>query len=69
MAISEISIDKIYKTRVGSNVVIYSTTNGGDYPIHGAYEAAEDVWRVAAWRKDGLIYEGQIRSLDIVMEA
>ena len=57
-----------YLTRVGTPVKIYSVNAGGDNPIHGAYFSG-DRWVLAAWTKEGLVYTGQVRNLDIVRQA
>lgn len=57
-----------YLTRAGTPVKIYSRDAGGSHPIHGAYWDGTR-WVLAAWTKEGLVYTGQIRNLDIVREA
>ena len=34
---NKIDINKKYKTRSGLDVIIYSVTGGGGYPVHGAW--------------------------------
>ena len=43
---------KTYRTRNGSEVRIYSTDGGGEYPVHGAYLCRGE-WRLVAWDEKG----------------
>tara|TARA_R110000796_G_scaffold30122_15_gene80786 strand:- start:448 stop:789 length:342 start_codon:yes stop_codon:yes gene_type:complete len=61
---------KQYKTRDGLEVVIHTTTMGGEYPIHGAYKDVEgwDVegWEVASWTNEGDFQRGYRSKFDLV---
>lgn len=49
-----IDFTKPVQTRDGHRVEIYSTDNGGDYPVHGRiYIVEHDEWNVGTWRRNG----------------
>ena len=49
---SEIDINKKYRTRDDREVRIYVVDGGGEYPIHGAIKNGS-TWTLCAWRIDG----------------
>ena len=55
-------------TRYGTQVKIYDTDGGGDYPILGAWhDEASDRWIPHAWMDDGWADQRNIpKGLDIV---
>lgn len=56
------------RTYAGSRVIIYTTDAGGEYSIHGAYEA-DHGWVQCAWRANGRFNaDDKVRtSLDIII--
>lgn len=69
MEFSESSVGKKYRTRVDTEVIIYSVYGAGEFPIHGAYNSGQG-WVIAAWAANGSSSNtGRLRSLDIVREA
>jgi hypothetical protein len=48
-----ISLDKTYRTRCGSEVVIYAIYPGQKFPVHGAYKYENGDWRTFEWRENG----------------
>ena len=56
---------KQYKTRNGLEVVIHTTTMGGEYPVHGAYKDVEG-WEVASWTNEGDFQRGYRSKFDLV---
>jgi hypothetical protein len=58
---------KKYKTRRDYELKIYSTDNGSDYPVHGAYKAlGDDYWAVACWDKFGSFRTGHEGPFDLI---
>ena len=60
---------KQYKTRDGLEVVIHTTTMGGEYPIHGAHKDVEgwvEGWEVASWTNEGDFQRGYRSKFDLV---
>ena len=49
---SQIDINKTYRTRNGMEVVLYAIHDEQDCPVHGAYRE-EGEWCSDAWRLDG----------------
>lgn len=56
--------DNEYITRLGYEVIIYSTDRGGLYPVHGAYYFDGD-WHLAKWTKDGKLYQHRDSERDL----
>lgn len=59
----------VSKTRItikGTIVKIYNTNAGGEYPIHGAYNAGDDEWILACWTKEGRKFNGTRHELDLL---
>lgn len=49
-----VSTDKQYRTIEGKEVRIYSTDNGGNYPVHGAVrDEKHDQWDIYEWTAEG----------------
>lgn len=63
-----INFAKALKTRSGRDVKIYSTDNGGPFPIHGAYLSKVGQWTIGTWTKEGKVIalEGSQHTLDLV---
>lgn len=53
------------KSNKGTPIVIYSTSAGGTYPIHGAYHAGDNEWIATAWSTLGEHFQGKTSGLDI----
>ena len=53
-------------TLLGTPVVIYTFSAGGDRPIHGAYFSGE-AWFMCAWTNLGRVNPGHTSPLDIVI--
>ena len=66
----KICINKKYQTRNGREVEIYSTGNGGDYPVHGArFRLDGGIRDVDSWAEDGIYTVGSDRlGLDDLIE-
>tara|TARA_R110000851_G_scaffold26879_1_gene75789 strand:+ start:274 stop:597 length:324 start_codon:yes stop_codon:yes gene_type:complete len=56
---------KQYKTRNGLEVVIHTTTMGGEYPVQGAYKDGGG-WDVASWTNEGDFQRGYRSKFDLV---
>jgi hypothetical protein len=56
---------KPVQTRAGLRAGIYSTDNGGDYPIHGWHEDGGER-HVTAWAADGLYCFGAKGNVDLI---
>ena len=57
------------KTDSGSICVIYSTSGGGEYPVHGAYYTGDNEWIPIAWDSQGFrINPKSPTALDITKE-
>lgn len=50
---TDISMDKKYRTRDGREVRLYAVNGGGNYPVHGAIDGGGDAWHLEAWAIDG----------------
>jgi hypothetical protein len=49
-----VSTDKKYRTIEGKEVRIYSTDNGGNYPVHGAWrDEIHNEWFIREWTAEG----------------
>lgn len=49
--------NKEYQTAEGQDVRIYTTTGGGNFPVHGAV-MVEDIWIPEQWNLDGVHKSG-----------
>ena len=61
---SQIDINKTYRTREGEPVRIYAIDAGGEYPVHGA-AYADGQWHVATWSILGNSFDGKERPFDL----
>lgn len=55
--------DKLYITRQGDKVRIYSIEENGDHPIHGAYKSNDGFWLSRSWTIDGWFFSDSIKSM------
>lgn len=55
----------VVQTDRGTTAIVYTTSAGGQYPIHGAYDAGEHGWIPVAWAIDGAHFIGRSHGLDI----
>lgn len=62
----KVSKGKKYKTVNGTEVRIYCTDGGGQYPVHGAYKI-NDRWRIECWTKEGRHLRTELSCLDLVI--
>jgi hypothetical protein len=49
------------RTAAGNIVVVYATSAGGTYPVHGAYlsrDGESNIWVAAAWTQEGFKIAG-----------
>lgn len=51
--------NKTYRTRDGREVRIYATDAGGSYPVHGAYQTNDGMWKTCSWTSNG-VYANQL---------
>lgn len=54
---SEIDLSKPVQTRDGLKAGIYSTENGGSYPVHGWLEGKEGRRWIVSWSSDGRYFQ------------
>lgn len=62
-----IDFTKPVQTRDGRKVEIYSTDNGGVYPVHGRmYSITEDAWGVGTWTETGAKFANERSGMDLI---
>lgn len=50
---TDISMDREYRTRNDLEVEIYAIGRGGNHPVHGAVKKPNDEWCPVSWTKEG----------------
>lgn len=50
---TDISMDREYRTRNDLEVEIYAIGRGGKYPVHGAVQKPSGEWNPLSWTKEG----------------
>lgn len=63
-----IDITKSYHARDGRRVKIYSTDNGGIYPVHGAIECYNGDWEITSWTSEGYSYTNELEDKEDLIE-
>lgn len=53
---TDISMDREYRTRNDLEVEIYAIGRGGSYPVHGAFKKPSGEWRPISWTKEGKLH-------------
>lgn len=64
----KIDVGKLYRSRDGHKVRVYSLDGGGDYPVHGAIQRKDGVWRIVSLTPDGKYMTGGEEDWDIISE-
>lgn len=65
---TDISMDREYRTREGLDVEIYAIGRGGSHPVHGALKDPDDGWYPVSWTKDGTFSPGAVPHLYDIFE-
>lgn len=50
---TDISMDREYRTRNDLEVEIYAIGRGGNHPVHGAVQKPNGEWNPVSWTKEG----------------